>query len=80
MYAITLGNVVITGYFVCLTAGHIAVGIYLAVLAATTPGMTSISVVPWAPALDIDGLVCRKPSATTPFAPPLRIQTMCHRR
>jgi len=40
-----MGNRIVTGFFVCLTAGHIAVGIYLAVLAATTPGMAPTSVV-----------------------------------
>ena len=45
MYAITMGNVVVTGFFVCLTTGHLAIGIYLAVLAGTTPGMTSAPVV-----------------------------------
>jgi len=45
MYAITMGNAIATGFFVCLTVGHIGVGIYLVVLAATTPGMTSVTIV-----------------------------------
>ena len=48
MYAITMGNKLVTGFFVFLTVAHLAVGIYLAVLAGITPGMTFTSVDHWA--------------------------------
>lgn len=56
MYAITRGNIIITGFFVCITITQFGVGIYLTTLAASAPGMTLISVhlVLWVVVVDID--------------------------
>ena len=44
MYAITLGNRIVTGFFAFITAVQTAIGIYLIILAANSPGMLSTSV------------------------------------
>jgi len=43
MYAITMGNTIVTGFFMCITAAQLAVGIYLITLAVNSPGMMSAS-------------------------------------
>lgn len=43
IYAITMKNTIITGFFVCITVPQLALGIYLTTLAANTPGTVSVS-------------------------------------
>jgi len=43
MYAITRGNLIVTGFFAFITAVQFGVGVYLIVLAANSPGMVSAS-------------------------------------
>ena len=44
IYAITMGNKIVTSFFVCITTAQTAVGIYLAILISSAPGMASMSV------------------------------------
>ena len=44
MYAITLESRAVTGFFACITAAQLAVGIYLIILAMNSPGMIPTSV------------------------------------
>jgi len=82
MYAITMGNVMITSFFVCVTVVQTTVGVYLAILAATTPGMISAPVGCFIPDNCYRYNVPErwKHSATIPFYPPHGIPIMCRQQ
>ena len=57
MYAITMGNMIVTGFFAFITAAQFAVGIYLIILAANSPGMVSMwAIVLRSVVIDVYGL------------------------
>jgi len=74
MYAITAGNMIITGFFMCLTAASSALGIYLATLTKNAPGMI-LGHYPQLLSVFM-AFGCWKLSATTPFNPSQSIPIM----
>jgi len=66
-------NTIIAGLFVCITIPQCALGIYMIVLAASAPGMASISV---GICFCLLVLIHWKSSATTPSYPPHGIPVM----
>lgn len=78
MYAITAGNMIITGFFMCLTAASSAIGIYLATLTKNAPGMI-LRIVVLSGHRYLWVLAVCKLSATTPSYPPQSVPIMCGR-
>jgi len=78
VYTITMGNVIVTGFFACITVISLTAGVYLAILTANTPGMAPTSTgccAQWSSILMAFG--CLKRSATTPSNSPQLIPRMC---